>query len=51
MLRKEALIIAGRLEVKDFTAANGWLNAFKKQHNICNMAVAEEAGDVRPETC
>ena len=50
MLQEEALIIAERLEVKDFTASNGWLNVFKKQHNICNMTVAGEAGDVRPET-
>ena len=50
MLQEEALIIAERLEIKDFTASNGWLNAFKKQHNICNMTVAGEAGDVRPET-
>lgn len=50
MLQEEVLIISERLEVKDFTASNGWLNAFKKQHNICNMTVAGEAGDVRPET-
>ena len=50
MIQEEALLIAERLEIKDFTASNGWLEKFKKQHNICIMTVAGEEGDVRPET-
>jgi hypothetical protein len=34
MLQEEALIIAERLEIKSFTASNGRLEKFKKQHNI-----------------
>ena len=50
MIQEEALLIAERLEIKDFTGSNGWLKKFKIQHNICIMAVAGEEGDVRPET-
>ena len=50
MIQEEALLLAERLENKDFTASNGWLEKFKKQHNICIMTVAGEEGDVRPET-
>ena len=39
------MIIAEKLEMNDFVASNGWLDRFKSQHNICNMAVAGEAGD------
>ena len=45
MLQEEAMIIAEKLEMNDFVASNGWLDRFKRQHNICNMAVAGEAGD------
>ena len=50
MIQEEALLIAERLAIKDFTASNGWLEKFKKQHNVCMMTVAGEEGDVRPET-
>ena len=50
MIQEEALLIAERLEIIDFTESNGWLEKFKKQHNICIMTVAGEEGDVRPET-
>ena len=50
MLQEEAMIIAEKLEMNDFVASNGWLDRFKRQHNICNMAVAGEAGDVSTET-
>ena len=49
MLQEEALLIAEKLGIDGFTASNGWLAAFKRQHNICNMSVAGEEGDVRPE--
>ena len=44
------MIIAEKLEMNDFVVSNGWLDRFKRQHNICNMAVAGEAGDVSTET-
>jgi len=50
MLQEEAMIIAEKLEMNEFVASNGWLDRFKRQHNICNMAVAGEAGDVSTET-
>jgi len=50
MLQEEAMIIAEKLEMNDFVACNGWLDRFKRQHNICNMAVAGEAGNVSTET-
>ena len=50
MLQEEAMIIAEKPEMNDFFASNGWLDRFKRQHNICNMAVAGEAGDVSTET-
>ena len=50
MIQEEALLIAERLEIKDFTGSNSWLGKVKRQHNICIMTVAAEEGDVRPET-
>ena len=50
LIQEEALLIAERLAIKDFTASNGWLEEFKKQHNVCMMTVIGEEGDVRPET-
>ena len=50
MLQEEAMIIAERLGIDDFVASNGWLDRFKRQHNICNMTIAGEAVDVRTET-
>ena len=50
MLQEEAMIIAEKLGIKEFAASNGWLDRFKRQHNICNMTFAGEAGDVSTET-
>ena len=50
MLQEEAMIIAEKLGIKEFAASNGWLDRFKRQHNICNMTVAGKAGDVSTET-
>ena len=49
MLQEEALLVAEKLGIDGFTASNGWLAVFKRQHNICNMSVTGEEGDVRPE--
>ena len=50
MLQEEALIIADRLGVSDFTASNGWLQCFKQNYNLQRMATAGEDGDVSSET-
>ena len=50
LLQEEALILAEKMGIKRFAASNGWLESFKKQHNIHNMTVADEVGDVRDET-
>ena len=50
MLQQEALIIADRLGVSDFTASNGWLQCFKQNYNLQRMATAGEDGDVSSET-
>ena len=50
MLQEEAMIIAERLGMDDFVASNGWLDRFKRQHNIFNMTITGEAGDGSTET-
>ena len=49
MLQEEALLVTQRLETEGFTASNGWLEKFKKHHNICNMTVTGEWEGVIPE--
>ena len=44
------MIIAEKLEINDLVACNGWLDRFKRQHNICSVAVAGEAEDRSTET-
>ena len=46
MLQEEALLIAEKLGISGFAASNGWLESFKKQHNIHNMIKAGENGDL-----
>ena len=50
MLQEEAQIIAEKLEITDFAASKGWLESFKRQHNICNMTVSGEEGGINPST-
>ena len=50
MLKEEATIIAEKLGITGFAASNGWLESFKRQHNIGNMKVSGEAGGVRQDT-
>ena len=49
MLQEEALMIACELRHDNFKASNGWLQSFKLQHNIKQLVVSGEAGDVHEE--
>ena len=44
---QEATIITEKFGITGFAASNGWLESFKRQHNIGNMKVSGEAGGVR----
>ena len=50
MLQEEALMIAEKMGISGFAASNGWLESFKKQHNLHHMTIAGEDGDVKDET-
>ena len=51
LLKEEALLIAKKLSPSSsFKASNGWLESFKKRHNIKHMTVSGECGDVPEET-
>ena len=50
MLQEEGLMIAEKMGISGFAASNGWLESFKKQHNLHHMAIAGEDGDVKDET-
>ena len=50
MLQSEALLIAKELGNDSFKASNGWLQSFKQRHNIVQLVVSGEAGDVRQDT-
>ena len=50
MLQEEALLIAEKLGISDFTASNGWLQRFKQCYNLQKMANAGQDGDVSEET-
>ena len=50
MLQEEALAIVNGLGHSDFKASNGWLQRFKDRHNIKQLVVSGEAGDMAVET-
>ena len=50
LLKEKALQIAKQLNDLSFTASNGWLESWKKKHNIRQVTVSGECGDVRGET-
>ena len=50
MIQEEALQIASKLNVAEFTASNGWLEKWKNRHNVKQFSVAGEDGQVNAET-
>ena len=50
MIQEEALQIALKLNVAEFTASNGWLEKWKNRHNVKQFSVAGEDGQVNAET-
>lgn len=49
-LQEVTLVIANGLGHSKFKASNGWLQRFKDRHNIKQLVVSGEAGDVALET-
>ena len=50
MLEEEARVIAARLGHHQLKVSNGWLESFKKYHNIRRFTFSVEAADVSEET-
>ena len=52
LLKEKAKQIADHLGYTDdsFSASNGWLDSWKKRHNVKQVVVSGEAGEVRGET-
>lgn len=49
MLQEVALDFSKKLGVEKFTASNGWLESFKKRHNISQKVLCGESNDVDTE--
>ena len=50
MLREEARLIAENLGETSFKGTDGWLAKWKQRHNVAQMSVAGEEGDVSQKT-
>jgi hypothetical protein len=50
MMQEHAKEVAEKLEKSEFKASNGWLESFRKRHQIVFNAVCGESGDVCGET-
>jgi len=52
LFKRKGKQIASQLGYTDesFSASNGWLESWKKRHNIKQVVVSGESGDVRGET-
>jgi hypothetical protein len=49
-LKENALHVAAHLGIDSFWASNGWINHFKKRHNLVYKTMAGESAIVNPET-
>ena len=47
---QKAKEIAQHLDISDFKASNGWLEKWKLKHNIQQMTISGESGEVKGET-
>ena len=47
---QKAKEIAQHLDISDFKASNGWLEKWKLKHNIRQMTISGESGEVKGET-
>lgn len=46
IIREKALRIANRLNIEGFTASNGWIDRFKKRHNVVYRSICGESQSV-----
>ena len=44
ILTENAKEIGSRIGIDDFKASNGWLDSWKKKHNIRKMTISGESG-------
>lgn len=50
IIQTEATKLAEKLGISDFKASNGWLDRFKRRHNIVCKQINGEANDVNQDT-
>ena len=50
VLQEEALLMTQKIGHEGFKASNGWLESFKKRHNIRQFTISGESADVSEET-
>ena len=44
--KKKLVLLQKKMKIEGFSASNGWLQCFKKQHNLQRINTAGEDGDV-----
>ena len=49
-LKEKALHVAAHLGINSFQASNGWINCFKKRHDLVYKTMLGESSIVNPET-